>query len=112
MVVPFGYGFGNLISGIGLVKNIINTLQDINGATVDYRELNAELRALSAALDGIRTLQLSNAYDPQEIFTLNQAVTGCQSCRECFLEKTKKSQGLAGPATLLKDQFREVQWAL
>lgn len=43
-----------------------------------------------------RSQQLSNAHDPQEISGLKQAVTECQSCLESFLEKTKKSQGLAG----------------
>ena len=112
MVVPFGFSIGDVISGIGLVKDIIKALQNTHGATADYRELNAELRALFTALDGIENLRLSNARDTHELSALNQAVTGCQSCLESFLDKTAKSQGLAGPATLLKDQFRKVQWAL
>ena len=110
MVVPFGFSFGDMVSGISLVKDLIRALQDSGGATADYRSLMSELYGLERALIAIKELSLSEGADGYQ--AVRQAVGQCQICVDHFLQKVTKYQPLSAGNTTLKDAVKKVKWAL
>ena len=110
MVVPFGFSFGDMVSGISLVKDLIRALQDSGGATADYRGLMSELYGLERALTAIKELSLPE--DADGYHAVRQAVGQCQVCVDHFLQKIIKYQPLSAGTTTLKDAVKKMKWAL
>ena len=110
MVVPFGFSFGDMVSGISLVKDLIRALQDSGGATADYRGLMSELYGLERALIAIKELSLPEDADGYQ--AVRQGVGQCQICVDQFLQKVTKYQPLSAGTTTLKDAVKKVKWVL
>ena len=110
MAVPFGFSFGDMVSGISLVKDLIKALQDSGGAATDYRDLMSELYGLERALIAIKDLSLLESAD--EYQAVRQAVGQCQICVDRFLQKVIKYQPLSAGKTALRDAVKKVTWAL
>ena len=110
MAVPFGFSFGDMVSGISLVKDLIKALQDSGGAATDYRNLMSELYGLERALIAVKDLSLLENAD--EYQAVRQAVGQCQICVDRFLQKVIKYQPLSAGTTTLRDAVKKVTWAL
>ncbi|KAH0557146.1 hypothetical protein GP486_005062 [Trichoglossum hirsutum] len=114
------FPIGGFIGSFGVIKDLINILDNASDARADYQELVAELRGLERGLMAIKELNIDEGHHPQ-FLAVTQAVAGCHQCINNFLVKVTKFQSL-GKSTTPKNStwkfrrfstdLRKVQWAL
>ncbi|KAF8848554.1 hypothetical protein BDZ45DRAFT_775551 [Acephala macrosclerotiorum] len=90
MGVPFGFSVGDLIAGIGVIKDGIKSLSDARGAKADYRSLSGTLDSLSQGLEALQELKLDPKQDSRQQSAIKQAVDRCRGSIDSFLERTGK----------------------
>lgn len=114
MAVPFGFSFGDFVSGLHLLKNIIGAIQETNGARADYRALFTEIDSLQAALTTIEKLEISSL-SARDYQAIDGAVLECRRCLDGFLRRISKYKALlhdGARASGFKPRLRQIQWAL
>lgn len=112
-MIPLGWSIGDLLSAIGVLKSVIEALDESAGAKADYQELMKEIYGLERVLITIKELGLDDSPLHPEHGVLRQAIDECQSCIDKFLKPLETYRSLAsGGSSSLKDQFRKVKWAL
>jgi hypothetical protein len=114
MAVPFGFSIGDFISGIILVKDIVQALSDNRGSSKEYLDLKVLLQSLALALNQIQG-QFGDIQEDLHRAALVSAVTACREVVNDFLpgiEKYKESLCDDGPKSLWKDTLRKIKWKL
>ena len=85
-MVAFGFSVGDIIAGVNLLIEAVQSLDATHGAQADYQELGRELQSLSSGLDGIGALSLDSTYEA-EILAVNAAVDKCRTCVKAFVRR-------------------------
>lgn len=117
MVAPFGFSVGDLIAGIGVLKDAITALSDSRGAKADYNLLTGTLDNLYQTFEAIQQIHLHPQEDLQQQITLDQAVARCRGSIEAFLERTAKYSVLKSTNSCrdwklkLQTGIRKVKWS-
>ncbi|KAJ4301366.1 hypothetical protein N0V90_003458 [Kalmusia sp. IMI 367209] len=111
----FGFSVGDIIAGIKLIKDLIESLDDAVGARPHYRRLIDEMRNLEQALTEVKNLRIDAQSQACQKIALEQAALQCQACIEAFLKKNAKFQpalGLQPTASTWRTNLRKIQWAV
>ena len=118
MLAPiFGFSLGDFISGIGLLIEIFQSLNEANGAQAEYKELWRELTNIKNGLESVQKLSLDHCQSAQASAVEN-AVNDCLSCIDGFMQRNKKYCGLGSTPVArwssagFRTSVRMVQWAL
>ena len=114
MVATFGFSFGDFVAGILLIRDLIDALNESQGASADFRNLMTELYSLENALIAIKNLNLNATTAVHEFNAARQAVGSSQRCIEGFVRKVSKYQSLSAGKTSfpLQDAVKKISWAL
>ena len=108
-MATIGFSFGDFVSGIRLLQNLIDALNGTFGAKAQYRGLISELYCLERALIAIKELELHE--DSPGYNATQQAVRGCQECIDKFVMKIASYQSLTAGTSSIKDHIRKITWA-
>ena len=108
-MIPFGVSFGDFVTGIALIKSLIDALDGTFGAKAEYRGLIAELYCLERALVAIRELEVRE--NTSEFNATQQAVRGCRECIDRFILKIASYQSLTAGRSSIRDQVRKITWS-
>jgi hypothetical protein len=114
MLPGFGFSVGDFISGINLIRDLINALEDSSGSSKDYHDLIRELYSLERALLEVKHLNVDESLQPQKI-AVTQAAVQCQETISTFLTQIAKFQpslSTGGSGQSWRDRLRKIQWAL
>ena len=115
MSVGFGFSAGDFIAAPGLVRTVINALQDCGNVSTEYRELLRELYTLETALLNVKRLELDES-QYAELIALRQAAAQCQRTIDDFWTKIEAYQPHlrfgAGSSQRWKDRWLKVKWAV
>ncbi|OBT45081.1 hypothetical protein VE00_05174 [Pseudogymnoascus sp. WSF 3629] len=118
MAVPFGFSVGDIIAGIGVIKNSIQAFSDTRGATKDHKLLCDTLTRLCASLEAVRGLDIDPVHDVRQMEAIRQAVDQCQMCIDDFVCRITKYKIIQPSIQLLswesrvKAAAKKIQWAL
>jgi hypothetical protein len=110
----FGFSVGDFLAGIKLVKDLIDSLDEVSGAKPHFRRLVAELRNLERALTEVKALQVDASQTSQKL-ALEHVASQCQNCIDQFLERNTKIHGALGLHTTVstwRAGLRKFQWAV
>ncbi len=116
-MAAFGFSVGDIIAGVNLLIEAVQSLNASHGAQADYQELGRELQSLNSGLDGIGALSLDSTYEA-EISAVNAAVDKCRTCVQAFVQRYDGFKSLENTSTerwslaRLKNCGRGVQWAV
>lgn len=121
MLGGFGFSAGDFISGILLVKDLIQALDNAGGSSAEYQALRGELKGLETALNLLCNSNLS-AWDDSHREAIEQTVQVCHGIIHAFLTQVAKFDAALTPsanasqhATVTvpawKATLRKVQWA-
>lgn len=111
MPIPFGVSVGDFVACIGLIKDIIDSLQESQGSAAKYRGLLNSLESLAIALSKVKSVQTES----REKYALEQAASQCGYTLSAFLAKIEKYQPslkVGGSGSAFKDSVRKIRWAL
>ncbi|KAI9778368.1 MAG: hypothetical protein M1816_004126 [Peltula sp. TS41687] len=114
MPVGFGFSIGDIISGLALVKDIIEALQESGGASAKYQGLIRELYGLERALLEVKRLELDESQQAQ-LVAVRFAASQCQRSIDGFYETIREYQPhlrVEGSGSSFKDRWKKIQWAL
>ena len=121
MAAP-GFSVSDLVKGIELVKDVVDSLQQSGQAKEEHRQLLFQLHALEAVYIEIKDLIAETPRGAQDrVLPVTQVleftVTQCQDTIDRFWAKNRKYQNLSarrphGLKDGLKDRWRTVIWAL
>jgi hypothetical protein len=118
MAVPFGFSVGDIIAGIGVIKNAISSFSDTCGASREYKLVSDTLDTLNQALVVAQGIQVDPIRDSQEHTAIINASERCQLCVNGFLKRCIKYDVLNSPSSTqiwtcrVKVAVRKIQWAL
>ncbi|KAN0111055.1 hypothetical protein V8E51_007442 [Hyaloscypha variabilis] len=123
MTVPFGFSIGDFVTGIGLIRDVIECLQASSSSTARYQSLMSELFTLERALLEVKKLAIGDEQTtPPERLALEAlhgalrlAAVQCQDTISRLLGKVKKYDrhlSKNGSGSKWKDALRKVQWAI
>lgn len=107
--MSFGFSFGDFVTGISLLKSLIDALDGTFGAKTEYRGLIAELYCLERALVAIKEIEVQE--NSREYDATQQAVRGCRECIDRFILKIASYQSLTAGKSSIKDHVRKITWA-
>ena len=115
MSVGFGFSAGDFIAALGLVRIVINALQDSGNVSMEYRELLRELYTLETALMSVERLRLDDS-QYAEVIALRQAAAQCQRTIDDFWTKLEAGRphlrcGI-GSGQQWKARWTKVKWAV
>ena len=116
-VVGFTFGsVGDIISLSILIKDLVNALDETQGASAEYREIMRELQALDRVLLEVEQL----ARGCEETMELNalrvtarRIVDECRESIESFLNKVKKYRNSLSEGrsqSFVRDAVSKVRW--
>ena len=117
MTPQFGFSLGDLIRGIELLIESIQSLNETKGARAEYRKFTHELSGLKRALQYIEN-SCPDITDPALSSATENAVSECKECIEDFMKCNNQFTILESvshaPWTLsgLRIRGKMVQWAL
>ena len=108
-MIPFGVSFGDFVSALTVLKNLIDALDSTFGAQAEYRGLITQLYCLERALVAIKELEIQ--CDTREYDATQQAVQSCRECIDRFIVKIASYQRLTAGKSSAKDLVRKITWA-
>ena len=108
-MIPFGVSFGDFVTGVALIKSLIDALDGTFGAKAEYRGLIAELYCLERALVAIKGIEVRE--NSSEFDATQQAVRGCRECIDRFILKIASYQSLTAGRSSIRDQVRKITWS-
>ena len=97
------------MTGVALIKSLIDALDGTFGAKAEYRGLIAELYCLERALVAIKEIEVRE--DSSEFDATQQAVRGCRECIDRFILKIASYQSLTAGSSSIRDQVRKITWS-
>ncbi|KAM0722482.1 hypothetical protein Q7P37_001923 [Cladosporium fusiforme] len=113
MPLPLGVSVGDFIACVGLIKDIIQALEDSQGSSAKYLSLINSLESLEIALSKVKGVKTT---DFREIHALEEAARQCGHTLSAFLAKIEgkfhSSLKVGGSGSSIKDNLRKIQWAL
>ena len=109
MSVGFGFSFGDFVTGISLIIDLVQALDDAKGARAEIRMLQTELNVLQSALEAIKQCNLQKT-DPY-FDTAMKAVADSLEAIGKFRNKVTKYIDL-DEAQSVRRTWRKVKWAL
>jgi hypothetical protein len=116
MAVPFGFGIGDVIAGIGVIKTSIGAFSDTRGAKQSHNALCEVLTRLCESLETVRKIETDTAHDAQQQEAVGHSVKQCYICIDGFIDKIAKYKGMQVTSELWKDKLKKavkkIQWAL
>ena len=110
--MSFGFSVGDFISGINLIKELIEALKEYKGSSQEFLELNNELHELERAMLDAKTLQWCPD-EAAQCAALQHAITLCRASIDNFMHTISKYPPhlrLGGSLNRHKDMLRKVQW--
>jgi hypothetical protein len=113
--MSFGFSVGDFVAAGMLIRDIVNSLQDVGGAKSEYQELIRELCSLEKALQHLDKLQSDSSTQDRTIQSIKYAALLCRQPLEQFLVKIKKFEsplGVWAKGQTSKGFVRKVQWSL
>jgi hypothetical protein len=114
MPVGFGFSIGDVISGLQLLRNSIEAVNNVNGSSADYASLIAELESLNTALEAASEFTSEHLVDQErQQRAINSAIKACQKCMDDFLVRIAQYQkhlkrGNGG----WRSCYMKIRWAL
>ena len=124
MSIGFGFSFGDFVTALGLVRDVIEALQDSGTARVEYRQLLRQLYSLEKALQHVNRLELDEVEEidgvdrSSEIAALREAASQCQRSIDDFFMRIRRyiphlSEGRSSNVGFKwKVALKKVQWAV
>ena len=113
MSVGFGFSFGDLVSGLKLIKDSVEAVHDTKGSTADYAALTHEIICILDGLEAVEEIQLEHEFSKKQSLALQRAVYSCQESIDHFLLSIASYQPhLNVQASGLKSTYRKIKWAL
>jgi hypothetical protein len=123
MTVPFGFSVGDFVTGIGLVRNIIDALQTSSSSRGRYQGLLSELFTLERALLEVKKLSFDDEQvteakklDVEALLgALHRTAVQCQDSIDKLFANVRKHEGhltVNGSGSKWKDALRKLQWSL
>lgn len=113
-MVGIGFSFGDIVSGIDLIKDLIRALEDSTGSSAEYRQLVSELRYLKKALKDISKLDLDASLEADKS-ALMQAGFLCEELIDSFVKKNAKYNNAFtanGDISKWRTNWRKLKWAV
>jgi hypothetical protein len=122
--VGFGFSVGDFVAALGLVRDVIDALQDSGTARIKYRQLLRQLYSLETALQQVNRLELDDveALDgvdrSAELAALREAAAQCQRSIEDFFKRIHPykpyltDEGATRSLPNWKSALRKVRWAV
>jgi hypothetical protein len=111
-MAAFGFSVGDFISGIVLVRNIFEALQDSRGASAEFRETIQQLYSLERSLLAVKHLQVDDSLRTLKD-ELDRMLRAFQDTLSGFLTKIYKYHPtLRLDAWSFTAALRKVQWSL
>jgi len=114
MSAGFGFSVGDFVTGINLLKNVIDALKDCGESTAEYRGLTKDLENLMTTLCQVQHLEFDESL-LSERDALYKAASYVQGIIEQFLDKNQKFHdplSIGGSGSRVRDAWKKVQWAL
>lgn len=108
-MIPFGVSFGDFVTGVALIKSLIDALDGTFGAKAEYRGLITELYCLERALVAIKEIEVRE--NSSEFDATQQAVRSCRECIDRFILKIASYQTLTAGRPSIRDQVRKITWS-
>src|SRR5438045_3393272 len=102
MACAIGFSAGDIISGIILVKNLIQALQESRGSSREFVDVIRGLCSLERALVEVSTLPF-NSQECVQHAALLQAVGHCRCSMDTFIASISKYQPHLGTGGSLDD---------
>jgi hypothetical protein len=114
MPVGFGFSIGDVISGLQLLRNSIEAVNNVNGSSADYESLIVELESLNKALAAASELTSEHLVNQeQQQKAIDSAVKACQKCVDDFLIRIAQYQKhLKRGNNGWRSCYMKVKWAL
>jgi hypothetical protein len=114
MTVGFGFSIGDVISGLQLLRNSIEAVNDVNGSSADYASLIAELESLNTALEAASEFTSEHLVDQErQRRAINSAIKACQKCVDDFLIRIAQYQKhLKRENSGWRSCYMKIRWAL
>jgi hypothetical protein len=122
MVPPYGFGIGDFIAGIQLIRAIVIAINGSHGAAKEFRDLMSELRSFETGLIHIRgyvinkvTVDQDNSRNPDA--DILQIISDCRAKIDDILDQVDRYQKRLGPAHKLypsrfKDSIAKIKFHL
>ena len=110
----FGVSFGDIITSINLIIEIIGAFRECGGAGAKYRELAHELEDLERQLLKLQELGI-DGIPKEQLEALRPTVSACLRAIDNFWQKISKYAphlSVQGSGSRLKDNIRKIQWTL
>ena len=113
MSVGFGFSIGDLFSGLRLIKDSIEAVNDTKGSSADYASLMNEIVSIEGYLEAIEEIRSNRSLPASQNAALDHAVTACQESIDDFISSISKYQPhLNVKASGFQAGYRKVKWAL
>jgi Fungal N-terminal domain of STAND proteins len=113
MPVGFGFSIGDVISGLKLLRNSVEAVNNVHGSSADYASLIAELESLNTALEAASELTSEHLVNPEQRKAINSAVKACQKCVDDFLVRIAQyQQHLKRGNSGWRSCYMKIKWAL
>ncbi|KAE8445519.1 hypothetical protein EG329_013282 [Mollisiaceae sp. DMI_Dod_QoI] len=114
MPVPFGFGFGDIIAGIGLATKIFASLRDGCGAAAEYQNAEKDLKVIGQLVKECEVL-FSDGLLGEQSSNIRQQVETCLEIAKDFqqgLERYDKDLGVAARQGWRYGSRKKIQWAV
>ncbi|CAI6231579.1 unnamed protein product [Periconia digitata] len=112
--MSFDFSVGDFIAALKLVGNVVASLQEVGGASSQFRELTRELFSLETALLRVKQLEFED-HQHAEYVALKQAASQCRHTIDEFWTKAARYQKHLlgqGKTSTAKKAWMKVQWSL
>jgi hypothetical protein len=121
MPVGFGFSAGDFISGLLLLKDLIQALDNATGSSTEYQALRGELKGLEKALGFLCNSNLTSL-EGTHLQAIEQTIQVCHGIIHAFLTRAAKFDEALAPHANASEQgvatvsawkvaLRKVQWA-
>jgi hypothetical protein len=99
MAIPFGFSFGEVINGVGILRNSFTAIKDSGNSRPYFGDVAKALSDLHKSLDGIERFLHDASFEPQRGLMM-QVISACQHCIERFVHQCCKSNGVSTKGSL------------
>ncbi|PQE11546.1 ankyrin repeat protein [Rutstroemia sp. NJR-2017a WRK4] len=99
MAIPFGFSFGEVINGVGILRNAFTAIRESGNSRPYIGDVATALSDLHKSLDGVERFLYDASFEPQRGLMM-QVISACQHCIERFVHQCCKSNGVSTKGSL------------
>ncbi|KAF7916712.1 hypothetical protein BELL_0420g00010 [Botrytis elliptica] len=99
MAIPFGFSFGEVIHGVGILRNAFTAIDDSKKANPVFGDVAQVLSNLHKRLDGIERFLSDPSFGAQRGLMM-QVISACQHCIERFVHQGCRLNGITTKGSL------------